>query len=74
MEKPIDSLMGFLCVTSCFSPAAFKIASLSFENLIIMYLGEISLYLVYLWLFGTHGSGHSFPFTDFGSFCHYLFK
>jgi hypothetical protein len=65
-----------LYVAICFSFAAFKILflSLTFENLIIMCLGEDLFIFNLFGSFGFYRSRGSFLFLDFGSFLSCLFK
>ena len=61
-EKSADSLMGTpLYVTNCFSPAAFKILSLTFGILVMMCLGVVSLGPTFLGLSVLPGLVCLFP-------------
>lgn len=60
-----NPLLGIpMYMMSWFSLAVFKIPSLTFENLLIMCIGE-DLYILCLGFLGLHRSGCSFPSPDY---------
>lgn len=67
-KKSTDHFMGaHMSLTTCFSLAAFKILSLTFGHLILIFLDMVSLDSSYLVSFGFPRSGFLSPFSTLGS-------